>query len=55
MLTALGTPLPIPGTWLSTPSNGLAVGILSTSRDSLTPFAVTWDFLAVELGHPPAP
>ena len=46
---SLGGPATIPASWLAGPQ-GLAVGILSTSRGPAAPFPATWDFLKVRSG-----
>ena len=46
---SLGGPAAIPASWLAGPQ-GLAVGILSTSRGPGAPFPATWDFLKVRAG-----
>jgi len=53
--TSLGGPQSIPSGWL-TGSNGLAVGIISTSAGAV-PFPATWDFIEVkpESGQTPPP
>ena len=44
----LGSPISIPAAWLnSADAKGLAVGIISTSTQSNTPFSATWDFITV--------
>jgi hypothetical protein len=48
-LTSLGPSQLIPAAWVSG-TQGLAVGILSTSRGPAAPFAATWDFLKVRTG-----
>ncbi len=45
-ITDLGAPVTIPSTWLDPLDNqGLALGLISTSFGSGTPFGATWDFL----------
>ena len=55
---ALGAPVPIPASWTAGSGQGLAVGIISTSRGG-DPFAASWDFLTVtgvaESQPPPDP
>ena len=46
---SLGGPATIPASWLAGPQ-GLAVGLISTSRGAAPPFPVTWDFLKVRSG-----
>ncbi|HEV8198930.1 MAG TPA: malectin domain-containing carbohydrate-binding protein [Candidatus Polarisedimenticolia bacterium] len=46
---SLGGPATLPASWLAGPQ-GLAVGIISTSRGPAPPFPVTWDFLKVRAG-----
>jgi hypothetical protein len=46
---SLGGPATIPASWLAGPQ-GLAVGLISTSRGPAPPFPVTWDFLKVRTG-----
>lgn len=49
-IQSLGNPIPLSGSLLSVlqgPS-ALAIGIISTSRGSNTPFNATWDFISVE-------
>ena len=48
----LGTPVAIPTAWLTDPTSGLAVGILSTSRGAAPVFAATWDFVDIVVGAP---
>ena len=50
---SLGSPIAIPVSWLS-PSDafGLAIGVMSTSVNSATPFDATWDFLFVTSAAP---
>jgi hypothetical protein len=46
---SLGGPATLPASWLAGPQ-GLAVGLISTSRGPAPPFPVTWDFLRVRAG-----
>ena len=48
----LGGPVSIPASWLTTATDGLAVGILSTSRGAAPVFAATWDFVKIFVGAP---
>jgi hypothetical protein len=48
----LGGPVSIPTSWLTTATDGLAVGILSTSRGAAPVFAATWDFVEIFIGAP---
>ncbi len=49
----LGSPISIPSAWLNPADNqGLALGLISTSFGSGTPFGATWDFL--ETGFVPS-
>jgi N-acetylneuraminic acid mutarotase len=45
--TDLGPPQAIPQAWLTNASRGLAVGIISTSRDAAPEFPATWDLIEV--------
>ncbi len=52
-ISSLGTPLAIPASWLSaSDAQGLAVGVISSSVNSGTPFTTTWDFLTVSSVEP---
>jgi len=44
----VGLPIPIPSSWLSSPTTGLAAGLISTSRGTGDPFPASWDFFHVE-------
>jgi N-acetylneuraminic acid mutarotase len=51
----LGGPEPIPSSWFTNASSGLAVGILSTSRGTAPVFPATWDLIEVvpqDIGDP---
>jgi hypothetical protein len=43
----LGNPVPIPSSWLTSTSQGLAAGLISTSAGA-SPFPATWDSFRVE-------
>ncbi len=47
----LGEPIDIPGAWLTDSDQGLAAGIISTSRGAAPSFAATWDRLEVSIGR----
>ena len=47
---SMGGPANIPASWLAGPQ-GLAIGLISTSRGSGAPFPATWDFLKVRAGQ----
>ncbi|WP_376694907.1 choice-of-anchor D domain-containing protein [Wenzhouxiangella sp. EGI_FJ10305] len=47
--TAAGRPIAMPASWLSDATNGLAVGIISTSSGA-DPFPVNWEFVDVYEG-----
>jgi hypothetical protein len=51
-LTAVGSTVSIPSSWLTNSSAGLAVGIISTSRGNAPSFPATWDFIEARLGTP---
>ncbi len=54
-IVAVGPELDIPASWLSATDNvGLAIGIISTSANSGTPFGATWDFISVRGATPTA-
>ena len=44
----MGNPVPIPSSWLTSSTTGLAVGIISTSAGPAPSFPATWDYLHVE-------
>ncbi len=47
-VVSLGSPINLPSSFLDASDNqGLAVGIISTSGNSATPYAATWDFMNV--------
>jgi N-acetylneuraminic acid mutarotase len=46
----VGAPEPIPSTWLNDTNQGLAVGIISTSRGAGPEFPATWDLIEVVEG-----
>jgi hypothetical protein len=51
----LGVPEPIPASWLTSATTGLAVGIISTSYGSGTEFPATWDLIEVTSDAAPPP
>jgi hypothetical protein len=44
----MGNPVPIPMSWLTSTTRGLASGLISTSIGPAPPFPATWDFFHVE-------
>jgi hypothetical protein len=44
----MGNPIPIPSSWLTSTTRGLAAGLISTSVGPAPPFPATWDFFHVE-------
>jgi hypothetical protein len=44
----MGAPVPIPSSWLASPTRGLAVGMISTSAGKAPEFPASWDFMHVE-------
>jgi Kelch motif/Galactose oxidase, central domain len=44
----MGNPIPIPSSWLTSTTRGLAAGLISTSVGAAPPFPATWDFFHVE-------
>lgn len=51
-IETLGLPVSIPASWFSAAdAQGLAIGLISTSRDS-QPFVASWDFLTVLEANP---
>ncbi len=45
----VGAPIVIPAGWLTNSSQGLAVGIISTSRGAAPSFTASWDFITAKL------
>jgi hypothetical protein len=49
-LVAVGSAVSIPAAWFTNATNGLAIGIISTSRGTAPPFPATWDFIEASSG-----
>jgi outer membrane protein assembly factor BamB len=50
-LVTIGSPISIPSSWLTNPTDGLAIGLISTSSGG-SPFAATWSVLEATDGAP---
>ena len=52
-VVSLGSPIAIPASWLDPNDNfGLAMGVISTSFGSATPFDATWDYIDIVFDQP---